>query len=140
MKRLLATVLILGLVSSCNFQGRERLLSAEQREKLTTEADLIFEGVLTDTPVGGKANAVENGPDISFVAVFKVNKLLKGNWQKPEFAIAVHSPTLTFGSLGGSSKKVFTNYLKANSDRPGTFILTGTEWKIIPPSPDPAGK
>ena len=133
MKRLLGAILVVTLVSSCNFQERERQLPVEQRGKLMSEADLVFEGTLTNSPAGGRANAVENAPDISFVAVFEVQKLLKGNWQKPTFAIAVHSPTLTFGQFpGGSSKKVYTNYLKANADRPGTFILIGTEWRLTP--------
>ena len=111
---------------------RESQLSSTEREAMTAGADLIFQGTMTDMQTGGRAKAVEDHPDISFVCTFSVQKVLKGTWDESAFPIAVHSPSLTFGRyLKPSRNKLYTHYLKTNPDRPGTFIWIGTEWSLI---------
>lgn len=131
-KIFLSFFIVLVFFGCAKLPEREKQVSPEERTKLMSESDLVFQGLMTSINRGGRAKAVENHPDISFVCDFNVKKILKGEWTEPSFAIAVHSPTLTFGQFPKpSANKFYTHYLKSNSERPGTFVLLKSEWILL---------
>jgi len=94
--------------------SREHLtsISNEERSQFQQEADLIFEGTISDVKIfkGDTVNALEG--DLSkfgnidqaidelestWLVRFKVDKVTKGNFSKNIYDIFVHSPIDSFG-------------------------------------------
>ena len=114
----------------------------EQRQNISSQADLIIEGVFADVKmIGGKTaidalardpSAYENQKamvaELPWVMTFDVKKVIKGEYPEMKFNVLVHSPGTQFGVEFSDPKpsegKKYRIYVKA---APKGRVLIGQE-------------
>ena len=99
---LLLCLIISLTVCSCSNARIKEYSDAEQKLCMDN-SDLVYEGTIEKIVNVGrgdlfKAQAQEKHPDLRWLIIFKITKILKGSYQYDELGMTVHSPTLSFGT------------------------------------------
>ena len=125
--RKIIILIIAGACVACTCQNTTIELDPVRRGVYTYRADLIFEGALTKVEIISQetaVDAVENHPDLRYVATFEILATKKGSCKSNLFRVAIHSPTLSFyiypSEYSRGNTKRYRIYIKSKPQ--GTMI------------------
>jgi len=129
----LLCVLVSLTMCSCGNQ-RVKEYSDAERNNYIENSDLVYEGTIEKIinvwhASRFKAQAQEKHQDLRWLVMFKVKKILKGDYQYDTLGMTVHSPALSFGAYPYSTPtKTYRIYLKSHPSEFTDYIMIGNEW------------